>query len=169
SGHELTVYDVMPDGPAEVQKLGAKIASSPADVARNADIIGVCVRNDKDVHDVLEGADGILSVARPGMLVLIHSTIRISTLREVVATAAKKGVHAIDAPVSRGSVNPGPKGIVFMLGGPPEDVARAEAFAEHAASKIIKTGALGTAMALKICNNLLTYLTMVSAQDAINL
>src|SRR5262249_23432929 len=95
--------------------------------------------------------------------------IRISTLREVVATAAKKGVHAIDAPVSRGSVNPGPKGIVFMLGGPPEDDARAEGFAEHAASKIIKTGALGTGMALKICNNLLTYLTMVSAQDAINL
>ena len=166
SGNPLTVYDVMPEGPEELNAKGANIAASPAEVAQNAEIIGICVRTDQDVHDVMEGTNGILSVAKPGILVLIHSTVRIDTVHAIAAKAKEKGVHVMDAPVSRGVGSPQKKGIVFMLGGAPEDVARAEEFVKPAAKTIVKTGQLGTGMAIKICNNLLTYTTMVMANDA---
>jgi 3-hydroxyisobutyrate dehydrogenase len=169
SEHELIVYDVAPGGPEEIGKKGAKVARSPAEVAQNADIIGICVRDAKEVRDVMEGPDGILSTARPGLLVAIHSTISINAVRDIAATAKAKGVHVVDAPVSRGAGSPIAKGIVFMLGGAPEDVARVEPFVALAALKIVKTGGLGTGMAAKICNNLLTYTTMVMANDAMRI
>jgi len=169
SGNELTVYDVMPAGPDEVRQKGAKVAASPAEVARNADIIGICVRDTKEIRDVMEGSNGILSAARPGLLVAIHSTISVEDIRDIAAKAKAKGVDVVDAPVSRGVTSPASKGIVFMVGGTPENVARVEPFVALAALKIVKTGALGTGMALKICNNLLTYSTMVMANDAARL
>jgi 3-hydroxyisobutyrate dehydrogenase-like beta-hydroxyacid dehydrogenase len=168
-GNQVTVFDVRPEVVAELQPLGATAAACAADVARASDIVGVCVRTDQEVRDVLEGADGILAAAKPGLLVAIHSTIKLSTLRDLARKADAKGVRLVDAPVSRGTNSPKTKAIVFMVGGAPEDVACALPFIELAALKIVRTGALGTAMTLKVCNNLLTYLTVVSAADAVHL
>jgi 3-hydroxyisobutyrate dehydrogenase len=169
SGHDLAVYDLIDGATAELGKKGAKVAHSPAEVALHADIVGICVRDSKDVRAVMEGPDGILCSARPGLLVAIHSTIGIDEVRDIAAKAEQKGVRVVDAPVSRGPGSPSRKGIVFMVGGAVEDVAHAEPFVESAASKIVKTGRLGTAMALKLCNNLLSYTTLVMANDAMRI
>jgi 3-hydroxyisobutyrate dehydrogenase-like beta-hydroxyacid dehydrogenase len=169
SGNELVVHDVSPEGPDAMRKLGAAVAASPAEVARASTIVGVCVRDDKDVYDVFNGPRGLLSAARPELLVAIHSTVRVDTIRDIAAVAAAKGVHVVDAPVSRGVASPSSKGIVFMVGGESADMERVRPFLEFCALKIINAGPLGSGMTLKICNNLLTYLTMVSANDAISL
>lgn len=168
-GNEVFVYDVMPEGPAALKSLGAIIAGSPAEVARRADIIGVCVRNDQDVRNVFEGENGILSAARPGLLVAIHSTVRIKTVRDVAALAKQKNVHVVDAAVSKGYNNPPRKSVVFMLGGAPQDVERVQPYLELCALKIIKAGPLGSGMALKICNNVLSYLLFIKTNDAVQL
>jgi 3-hydroxyisobutyrate dehydrogenase-like beta-hydroxyacid dehydrogenase len=169
SGHDLTVYDIVGDSAAELGSMGAQVADSPADVAQNADIIGICVRDAKDVRDVMEGSNGILSGARQGLLVAIHSTIGIDEVRGIAAKAQQRDVRLVDAPVSRGPGSPSRKGIVFMVGGAAEDVARVEPYLASAALKIVRTGGLGTGMALKLCNNLLSYTTMVMANDAMRM
>ena len=167
--HALSVYDLVPAGPAEMKERGARIARSPAEVARNADLIGVCVRDDEDVREVMEGPHGILSAAQPGLLVAIHSTVRVATVREVADRASERGVRVVDAAVTRSFAEPGARSLIFMLGGEPADVERAEPILALSALEVVKTGALGTGMALKLCNNLLTYLTVVCGKDAINL
>jgi 3-hydroxyisobutyrate dehydrogenase-like beta-hydroxyacid dehydrogenase len=169
SQHQVVVHDIVPAGPAELKQRGATVASCPAEVARDADIIGICVRNDADVHEVFEAPTGILSAARPGLLAAIHSTVRIATVHDVADKAKIKGVRVVDAPVSRGVNSPASKGIVFMIGGASSDLEKMQPYLELVALKVVKAGALGAGMALKICNNLLTYLTMVSANDAIRL
>ncbi len=166
AGHSTTVYDVVPDGPDELAALGASVAGSPREVAEAADHIGICVRTDQEVIDVVEGTDGILAGARPGTLVTIHSTIRPSTVHRVAATTNARGVRIVDAPVSRGSMAPEGKIIVFMLGGAPADIEDARAFVEPSAKDIIVAGGLGAAMALKICNNLVTYTEFMAAYEA---
>lgn len=168
-GNEVFVYDVVPEGPAALKELGANIASSSADVARKTDVIGVCVRDDEDVHDVFEGPEGILSAPRAGLVVAIHSTIRIKTVREIAAVAEKKGVRVVDAAVSKGYNSPPRKSVVVMVGGAPEDVEKALPFFELCAHTIVKTGPLGSGMALKICNNVLSYLLFISANEAVQL
>lgn len=99
----------------------------------------------------------------------IHSTVRIDTVRRIAAVAATHGVRVVDAPVSRGYNSPATKAVVFMVGGEPEDVERVRPFLEFCALKIVNAGPLGTGMALKICNNLLSYLVFIGANDAIRL
>lgn len=56
-----------------------------------------------------------------------------------------------------------------MLGGEPEEVRRAEAFLEPAAARFVHAGAVGSGLSLKICNNILTYITVLSIDDAVRL
>jgi 3-hydroxyisobutyrate dehydrogenase len=169
AGNDVVVYDLRPEPVTDLSSLGARAGASPAEVAQRADIIGVCVRDDSDVHEVFDGRNGILAAARPGLLVAIHSTVRIDTVRRIAERAAEKGVRIVDAPVSRSATGPATKAVVFMVGGEPDDVAQVRPFLEPAALKIVVAGRLGAGMALKICNNLLSYLILVCATDAIGL
>ncbi|MDB5583536.1 MAG: hypothetical protein JWR80_8712 [Bradyrhizobium sp.] len=166
AGHDTIVYDLMPEGPAELAALGARIAASPAGVAEASDIIGVSVRTDQDVLDVLSGENGLLQSARPGTVIAIHSTVRPSTIHSAAEMAAAKGVRVVDAPVSRGSHQPEGKTIIYMLGGDEADIEAVKGFVEPSAMQVIVAGGLGAAMALKICNNLVTYLEFLAATEA---
>jgi len=166
AGHETTVYDLMPEGAAELAALGARVAASPAAVAEASGIIGVCVRTDQDVLDVIDGENGILSTARPGTLIVIHSTVRPSTVHAAAELAMARGVRVVDAPISRGSHGTEGKTIIYMLGGSDDDVEAVRPFVDPSAMQVIVAGGLGAAMVLKICNNLVTYLEFVAATEA---
>jgi 3-hydroxyisobutyrate dehydrogenase-like beta-hydroxyacid dehydrogenase len=168
-GNELTIYDVVPAAAVEFGKSGARVAGSPAEVAEASDLVGICVQDDQQVLDVMNGTKGILAVARPGLLVLIHSTIRVKTVRSLAERAAKQGVRVLDVPVTRPPKAPPSKGIVFIVGGSPEDVRAVRPYVSLCALKSVETGPLGTAMTLKICNNMLTYLQLCGAEDVMQL
>jgi 3-hydroxyisobutyrate dehydrogenase len=167
SGGSVTVYDVVPETVKELESLGACAAVSAAEVAGASDIIGLCVRNDEQMREAMEGPSGVLAGARAGSLVALHSTIRVGTLWALAEAAAKTGVRVFDSPVTRvtDSAN---KDIVFMVSGAPEDVRAARPYLERCAAKIIEAGPLGAAMTIKICNNTLTYLNLVAADEAMN-
>jgi len=61
--------------PVDLVAAGARAAATVAELAREAEIIGHLLRDDKDVEQVLSGAGGILENARPNTVVLIHSTV----------------------------------------------------------------------------------------------
>lgn len=166
AGFPTTVYDVMPEGPAELAAVGARSASSPAEVAQASDAIGICVRTDDEVLDVIAGDQGLLAGASPGLLIAIHSTVRPSTIKEAARLAAEKGARVVDAPVSRGAPNADGRSIVYMLAGAEADIADARELVKGSAKDIIVAGPLGAAMALKICNNLVTYLEFLAAAEA---
>jgi 3-hydroxyisobutyrate dehydrogenase len=119
--------------------------------------------------EVVGGPNGLLSSARPGSLILIHSTVRPSTVHAVAEQARARGVRLVDAPVSRGSLEPEGKIIIYMLGGNPADFALARSFVAPSAKTIIEAGGLGAAMALKLSNNLVTYTELMAAREAFEL
>jgi 3-hydroxyisobutyrate dehydrogenase-like beta-hydroxyacid dehydrogenase len=157
SGRDFMVFDTRQEILEEFRSLGAKTVASAREVAEASDVVGICVRTDQQVLDVLQGENGLLAGASPGLLIAVHSTIELDTLEKAKALAEASGVRIVDAPVSRGTEAPSIKGITFMLGGAPDDVDQAAVFCEPAALDIIRTGALGSALRLKIINNVLTY------------
>jgi len=169
STRHLTVFDLAAEPLRELQALGATVASSAGEVAKASDIIGICVRDDNDVRNVMYGQDGVLAHGKQGLLVMLHSTLKLETVREVAEAAAQSGIRVVDAPVSRGIVQEGRGIFIFMLGGEQGDVARARAFVEPAACRIVEAGPLGSGMVLKLCNNNLTYLGVVALADALRL
>lgn len=155
---ELAVFDPFPKALDAFEGI-ARLASSPADAA--AEISCICVRDDKQVRDVLFGDNGLADALDAGALVLIHSTISIEALNEIGAKLAEKGVRLVDAPVSRTRMTSDGPFVYTMMGGEAEDVARAQPLVDCFSTDSSRMGPLGAGMATKIANNLITWVQMV--------
>src|SRR5688572_7535069 len=90
AGLETTVFDIAAGPVAELAAAGAKAARSPREVAGASDVVGVCVQTDAQVRQVVEGEDGLLAGARPGLVIAIHSTVLPSCVEAVHEAAAKR-------------------------------------------------------------------------------
>lgn len=166
SEYALTVYDINPAACAELEALGAAVAASPAELAGQADVIGVCVRDDNDVEQVLTSEQGILSAAKAGTVVAIHSTVRQSTILAMAELAKKQGVIVIDAPITGGASGAESGTLCYMLGGDAETVEKVRPVFMTSAQKVIHAGDLGAGIALKLCNNLVTYAEFIAIHEA---
>jgi 3-hydroxyisobutyrate dehydrogenase len=162
----LVVFDVVPEATADLVAAGAKAAATVADLAREAEIIGVCVRDDKDVEQVLSGAAGILDNARPGTVVLIHSTVKQESILKWHERGKAKSVQIIDASVTRATE---PNKFCYMLGGDAAVVDRCRPLLATGGNAVVHAGPVGAAIALKLCNNMMTYASFVAVHEAYKL
>lgn len=165
-GFKTTVFDVMPKACESLKAEGARVANSPAEVAANADVIGVCVRNDADVESVLQGEDGIFSAARAGALIMIHSTVNQKTILDMALAGEKHHVSVTDVPMTGGAGGAAAGTLCYMFGGTEADFIKAQPFLNASAEKIVHTGGTGSGMAMKLCNNLMTYAAFVAMHEA---
>ena len=166
AGLQTTVYDVAPGVVGELAAAGARAARSAREVARVSDVLGVCVRDDDEVRAVALGPEGIEAGAVPGLLVAIHSTILPRTVREVALALAEKGVSVVDACITGGAAGAAAGKLTYMVGGEPENVERCRPVFEASAERIVHTGPLGSGVAVKLCNNLMTYLGFLAAFES---
>jgi 3-hydroxyisobutyrate dehydrogenase len=150
----------------ELVALGARSAT-PADIARHCRVIGLCVRDDRDVEALLYGEEGMLALAAPGTVIAIHSTVTQAGLLRWAKDAAERGVDLIDAPVTRGKLGKEPHFICYMVGGTAEVLERCRPVLETSAESIIHAGPLGAGIALKLCNNMITYLEFIAMSEAL--
>ena len=139
---------------------GARLASSPAEVGANCDVIGLCLYDAAATDTVLFGADGLMTDIRPGTVLAVHATTGPGYVVELAARVAARGVHVVDAPVSGGDAAALAGRLVVILGG---DEAAAEACGPMCAtyaSKVIPVGEVGAAQSAKLINNsLMTAIT----------
>jgi len=169
AGLETIVLDAVQAPVDELVREGAKPARSPRDLAERVDVIGVCVRDDADVRAVIGGDDGLLAGAARGSVIALHSTILPSTVREVGAAAAERGIGVLDACVTGGAAAAAAGKLTYMVGGDLAHLERCRPAFETSAAKIVHTGPLGSGAATKLCNNLMTYLAWLSAFESFKL
>jgi 3-hydroxyisobutyrate dehydrogenase len=164
-GFETTVFDLQPEPVAELEAGGARAAGSPREVAERAEVIGICVPEDKHVRAVMTGKDGILAGAAPGTVVAIHSTILPATAVEMGEAAAAKGVAVLDACVTGGDQRAREAAVTYMVGGDGAALEKARPYLEANSEKIIHAGKLGDGARLKLCLNVMTYLQWAAAYE----
>jgi 3-hydroxyisobutyrate dehydrogenase-like beta-hydroxyacid dehydrogenase/alkylhydroperoxidase/carboxymuconolactone decarboxylase family protein YurZ len=116
----------------------------------------VAVVDAQEVRTVLTGDDGLLAGSHPGLVVVILSTIAISEIQELAATCDQHNVALLDCGVTPGDKAPD-NGMVAMLGGPPDVVARAMPVLNDFAKRVVYCGELGAGMITKIARNVVTY------------
>ena len=163
---EAWVYDVQQAPVDELVALGAH-AGSPAEIARHCRVIGLCVRDDRDVEALLYGEAGMLAQTARGSVIAVHSTVTQAGLLRWAADAAARGIDLIDAPVSRGKLGKEPHFLCYMVGGDAAVLERCRPVLETSAESIIHAGPLGAGIALKLCNNLITYLEFIAMSEAL--
>jgi 3-hydroxyisobutyrate dehydrogenase-like beta-hydroxyacid dehydrogenase len=161
------VYDIDEAAMREVVAGGAKPAQSAREVAQNADVIGICVPADSHVRAVLCGEEGVLANAAAGAVVAIHSTVHPSTIEEMAALGASRGVAVLEVPVAGGPVRAAKGDAFYMVSGDEAAYEKARPYLEAAAGKITFTGPLGNAAKLKLALNVLTNLSFTASLEAL--
>ncbi|MFZ8975948.1 MAG: NAD(P)-dependent oxidoreductase [Pseudohongiellaceae bacterium] len=98
---------------------GGDMAPTPAEAAKNADAVLVCVGNDDDVRAVVLGESGALSAMKPGAILVDHTTASADLARELAGAAQQQGKQFLDAPVSGGQAGAENGALTVMIGGDP--------------------------------------------------
>jgi 3-hydroxyisobutyrate dehydrogenase len=164
---DLTVYDKS-ETAMEPFRGRAAIGSTIADAATEADVVGVCVRDDAQVNDCV---DGLLPAMKRGSILMIHSTVGPETVRAAARRGAEHGVDVIDATVTstgHGASADGPF-VFVMLGGDPQIAERVRPLTDAYGTDTIGAGPVGAAAAMKIINNLVSLSEIVIAEEAFRL
>src|SRR5579859_4987212 len=99
---------------------GARVAATPAAVARSSDVVFSCLLNSAVIERVYLGEDGLLSAARAGHTFVEHGTFSPGLARRIAAAARERGAAFLDAPVTGGPEGASAGTLVVMVGGPLE-------------------------------------------------
>ena len=161
----LTVYDVNAAAMARFADCAA-LAGDFAEVGRDADVVGLCVQDDKQVLSCVEP---LLSAMKPGSVLMIHSTVKPATVVEIGKRAQERGIELLDAPVSRTVMKGEGPFVVCMTGGDEATAARLSPVLDAYSTETLHVGPLGAAMALKICNNLASWCSIMVALETVDL
>jgi 3-hydroxyisobutyrate dehydrogenase-like beta-hydroxyacid dehydrogenase len=154
AGHDVLVYARRPEVRDRVAAQGAPVADSVADLARRSDILISCLFSDAQLREAGLGADGFIANAKPGSVFVSHTTGTVSTLTALRDSHPSPPV-ILDAPVSGTVENIGAGTLTVLLGGPGDEVLMVTPVLAAYADPIVPTGELGSALAIKLVNNLL--------------
>lgn len=143
----------------------AKVAESPADLARRSDVVVVAVVDDRQVHAVLSGPGGGLAAADPQTTFIIVSTISIPCVQAIGAEAAALGVPVLDCGVSGGPSSAATGELVCMVGGDADAIDRVRPVFDAIGSLTVPMGEFGTGLAAKLARNLVQYGSWLAAYE----
>jgi 3-hydroxyisobutyrate dehydrogenase len=146
---------------------GAIWADTPAEVAVASDVVFTMVGFPADVREVVLGAQGALSGARAGTILVDMTTSEPALAVEIATAAAERGVHVLDAPVSGGDVGARNASLSIMVGGPIEVFAAVQPCFDVLGATVVRQGDHGAGQRTKIVNQILVANTMVAVCEAL--
>ena len=162
-GIELTVYDVAPDPVAELERAGAHVAASVADLAGRVEVLCVMVRDDDQVRDVL---GEVLGVGREDLTVVIHSTVAPNTPGQLEDIAGRHGVRVLDAPVSGGAMGAADGSLAILVGGSEDAFLAAQPALDAMGAKVVHAGPIGAGTKFKLARNMMHFVAFTAATEA---
>ncbi|MDT5194509.1 MAG: hypothetical protein QOG79_2169 [Mycobacterium sp.] len=154
AGHDVLVYARRDDTRRRLEAHGAALADSVADLAAGSDILISCLFSDAQLRETGLGPDGFIANAKPGSVFVSHTTGTVSTLETLRADSAS-GPVVLDAPVSGTADDIAAGTLTVLIGGPGDAVAAVTPILTAYADPVVATGPLGSALAIKLINNLL--------------
>lgn len=155
-GFQVTVRDLVGGRIAPALEAGASAAASPAEAARDADLVLLCVTGAKAVDEAVFGADGVATVASPGKLLIDHSTTDTQATREMAARLeAGTGMGWVDAPMSGGPPAAKAGELTIMAGGEAAHLARAGPALAALGGRVTHMGRVGAGQVAKMINQIL--------------
>ena len=152
--HELAVWNRSAGKTKSLTDIGAKLAASPAEVARQSAAILTILTDAAAIEAVYNGPGGLLSGDVKGRLFIEMSTVRSETEKALARAATAKGAAFVECPVG-GSVGPAREGkLLGFVGGSDTDTARARPVLEQLCRRVEHIGPVGGGAAMKLAINL---------------
>jgi 3-hydroxyisobutyrate dehydrogenase len=167
SGYEIAVYNRTRAKAEPLAELGARVADTPADAAREADVLMLSLADQRAVDSTLFGADGAAEALRSGSRIVDLSTVSPEFARELSARAAEAGYRAIEACVLGAPHHARTGELRVMVGGPEEDFHAVEDLLHAIGKEVTYLGASGAGATMKLVLNMLMGVQMPALAEAV--
>ena len=166
AGYDLTVHNRSQEKVRQIADAGATSATSAAAVAATCEIVLACLPDVTTCETVLLGEGGVLANARPGQIIVDHSTVGAATSQACAAAAESRGAMFLDAPISGGTERATDGTLTIMVGGPKAAYEAALPAFDIMGAVVRHVGPTGSGTAAKLVNQLLVGVHMVAAAEA---
>jgi 3-hydroxyisobutyrate dehydrogenase-like beta-hydroxyacid dehydrogenase len=155
SGYPVVAFNRTRAKAEPLARAGARIASTPAEAAQQAEVVITIVSDTAAMEEVISGKEGILATIRPGTVLIDSSTVSPAASRKLASLIAAQGGAMLDAPVT-GSKHGAEKGeLTFMIGGDRQVLEKVMPILKVLGKKHIYCGAQGLGLAAKLAQNAL--------------
>jgi 3-hydroxyisobutyrate dehydrogenase-like beta-hydroxyacid dehydrogenase len=132
---------------------GATERTSALALAREADMVILCVTGTPQIEQLVYGEQGLMGAVRDGFVVADCSTAEPDSTVRIAADVEAKGGHFVDTPLTRTPKDAEAGKLGVMTGGPDEVLARIRPVLDCFADTIVHAGGVGSAHRLKLINN----------------
>jgi 3-hydroxyisobutyrate dehydrogenase len=166
-GVALAVRDLDPARAAPLVARGASAVATPRALAEAVDVVITCLPSPAVSAEVMEAADGVLAGLSPGKIWLEMSTTDAADARRLAARVEALGALAMDCPVSGGCHRAATGNISIFAGGTRAAFERALPVLAILGQRILHTGPVGSASALKVLTNYLCTVHLVALTEAL--
>ena len=150
----------------DILAAGARECATNAEVAANADFVILCVTGSAQVEDIVFGAQGLLSAARPGLVVIDTSTSEPGTSARCREALAPKGTKFVDAPLGRTPKEAEEGRLNSMVGADDATFAQVRPVLAAFCENVFHVGPPGAGHTLKLANNFMALTIAASVAEA---
>ena len=165
-GYEVVACDIDASNLAKARDLGARAATTPAELGRTASFVILGVGYDEEVNVVTLGETGVLTTLAADSIIAVSSTVAPDTVKALDDRARAKSCDVLDAPICRGRWFADEGKLLALFGGKPEVVARGRAVYSAFCSDIALLGDVGHGQVGKALNNLLLWVNSIGLIEA---
>jgi 3-hydroxyisobutyrate dehydrogenase len=148
---------------------GASWAETPRALAESAEVVITSLPSPAAVATVMEADDGVLAGLGDGAVWIEMSTTDATEVRRLAALAAERGAATLEAPITGGCHRAVSGDISILAGGAPGDFERCRSLLEAMGGTVLHVGPLGQASVLKVITNMLAFVHLVAAGEALML
>jgi 3-hydroxyisobutyrate dehydrogenase len=167
SGYQVTVYNRTRSKAEEVAELGATVADSPADAARDADVVMTSLADQHVVEAIVFGDDGVASALPAGSYLVDMSTVPPEFARELGERARAAGHRPLDACVLGAPFHARSGELRVMVGGDEADFETLKRIFETIGKDVTYLGGSGMGASMKLVLNMLMGVQMPALAEAV--
>jgi 3-hydroxyisobutyrate dehydrogenase len=170
AGYQATVYNRSSEKTKPLVDQGAVAAASPYEVAQKSDVVFTILGYPHDVREVILGKDGkqgVLDGLRPGCVLVDMTTSEPNLAKEIAEAATKRGVLALDAPVSGGDIGAREARLSIMIGGESAALTAVDPLLRLMGQNIRHMGGAGAGQHTKMFNQILISTTMIGVVEGL--
>ena len=167
AGYEVTVWNRNAEKCEPFRRNGAHVADTPADAARDVDVVMYSLSNDQAIEEVVFGAEGILTGVNGGQIAIDMSTVLPGTSLREHEAYAKHGVDFLDVPVFGSKQESADAKLWIMAAGNKAIFEKVKPVLEHLGQTVHYFGKNGNAAAMKLVGNLIVALEMEALAEGL--
>ncbi|SHF35113.1 NAD(P)-dependent oxidoreductase [Vibrio gazogenes] len=170
AGYQTHVYNrTSTKAEAWEQHYSGKSYPTPKLAAEGCEVIFLCVGNDQDVRSVMYGDDGIIAGAKPGAIIVDHTTTSAELALELAQACREKGISFIDAPVSGGQAGAENGTLTIMCGGEADIFSQIQPVIANYAKQAELLGTHGQGQRCKMVNQICIAGVLQGLSEALQL